>query len=963
MNKNLKKVISAVAALAMSASTFVAFAANYPDVDASASYKQAVDELSALKVLEGYEDGTFQPDKLVNRAEFAKMVITALGKATVAQADAAANTDTEFTDVKGDHWAAGFVTAATANKIINGMGDGTFAPDANITYAQAMKMLVCAAGYEQWSMDRGGWPTGYMYWGNQLNVGSGVKDVVQDTEITRAQCAQMIDNVLNAPVCVETGKTNFDMYGNQYAELEAKDGYGIDFQSILTKQHNAYKVKGIVTDTNKSTGGSVKSDEVRFTIQSARNWLDQEDQISKSKNNPENITLLVGDSNISDYLKQYVEVIVQENDDEEYVALSAVLAGQNNTVELEASDFDYENSNYEDGNYTGAGRLYFYSNGKTTNYKLSDDATLYVNGVEIDNMTVNDGIDAYVKDNDTSKVTLIDTPADNSNSTDGLYDLILVDVYATMVVDSVDDADTDEPTINFIADDAEIGSWTLYLDETEDKTYSFTKDGAEVSVADLNQYDILSVKYDVTENNFEDSVFFEAVVSSETVEGKATTYNAEDKEYNINGTKYKFNSVILGDDDPLDRSTTYTLYLDAFGRIAYNEVDTVSKKMAIIDSVYEVRGGEATEAKLIFTDGSSNTYTLKENDANKALAKKIVYVNKEDGDKNPVQNRVIDYSINSSSNELTIKSAYIAKEIGDEAEGEYRANTSKLGNAKISLDTTAFVDASDLTSIKAMDANSLVDGTEYKAYAFEPTKTDRVYSFVIVLNGAGQYSATTSVAVYNKTLSTENEEGDEVDAYELYVDGELKTVNWESGVEAEALTQGDAIMYETNGSGEITGVTVLSALDMTNTESVWDDALTGSAAAIATAKTFVQGLSTQKYDANLEFGVIVNKSTTSVTISDAVDGVTNEDDAMDISYAADCKFYVVDYNNRSDNRVSVGTSSSVIKVNPPTAAKDPENDAEVNWTDASVKNLPRLALVKTVDKDATDVVIIIPKKN
>lgn len=958
MNKNLKKVISAVAALAMTASTFVAFAANYPDVDASASYKKAVDELSSLNIINGYEDGTFQPDKLVNRAEFAKMAVTAMGKTVIAQAEAAANQNTEFTDVKADHWAAGYVSAATTNKLINGMGDGTFAPDANITYAQAMKMLVCAAGYEQWSVDNGGWPTGYMFYGNQLDIGNGVKDVVQDTEITRAQCAQMIDNVLNAPVCVETGRTNFDMYGNKYKELAAKDGNGEDFQSILTKNHKAYKVKGIVTDTNKSTGGSVKSDEVRFTIQSARNWLDQEDQISKSKGNAEDVTLLVGNSDIDKYLKQYVEVIIQKTEDDEYVALSAVLAGQNKEVTLEAADFDYENSNYNSGDYTGAGRLYFYSNGKTTNYKIEDNVALYVNGVEFDG-DVNTGIDLYVKDNETSKVTLIDTPAENNNSTNGLYDLILVDVYATMIVDSVDDVDTDEPTINLMDDDAEIGSWELNLDETDDKSYTFVKDGEEITVADLDQYDVLSVKYDVN-GKFEDSVFYEVVVSSKQEVGKATTYNAEDKEYEINGTKYKYNSAIL-DEDPLDRSTTYTLYLDAFGRIAYCEVDTVSKKIAIIDSAYEVNGGEAVEARIIFPDGSKEKYTLKDNDANIALAKKIVYVNKEDGEKNPIQNRVIDYSINTSTNELTVKKAYVAKEIGDDATGEYRANTSKLGTAKVSLETTAFIDASELTSIKAMDASSIVDGREYRAYAFEPSKTDKVCSLVIVTNGAGQISATTSVAVYNKTLSTENESGDAVDAYEVFVNGAKKTVNWESGLEAEELTQGDVILYETNGSGEIIDIKVLSTLDMTDTASVWDAALTNSASVIADAKTYVKGLSTKKYEADLQFGAIVGKSDVSVSIAEAVDGVTNEDEAIDITYADGCNFYVVDLGEKSDRRVSSATKSSVVVAKPANSAKDKDNDSIVDWTQS--KTLPRLAIVKTVERDATDVVIIIPKKD
>ena len=75
MNKNLKKVISSVAALTMVASSVAAFAVDFPDVESTASYAQAVQELSALDVISGYDDGTFGPDKLVTRAEITKMIL------------------------------------------------------------------------------------------------------------------------------------------------------------------------------------------------------------------------------------------------------------------------------------------------------------------------------------------------------------------------------------------------------------------------------------------------------------------------------------------------------------------------------------------------------------------------------------------------------------------------------------------------------------------------------------------------------------------------------------------------------------------------------------------------------------------------------------------------------------------------------------------------------------------------
>ena len=77
MNKNLKKVISAVATVALSASSFAAFAIDFPDVESTASYAQAVQELSAIGVISGVEEGgdlVFKPDNLVTRAEITILI-------------------------------------------------------------------------------------------------------------------------------------------------------------------------------------------------------------------------------------------------------------------------------------------------------------------------------------------------------------------------------------------------------------------------------------------------------------------------------------------------------------------------------------------------------------------------------------------------------------------------------------------------------------------------------------------------------------------------------------------------------------------------------------------------------------------------------------------------------------------------------------------------------------------------
>jgi hypothetical protein len=99
----------------------------------------AVEFLHNRKVIGGYQDGTFQPDKGITRAEFAKMLVMAMGQKP--------NTDARlpFSDAQG-HWAAtmGYIQTAINMKVIQGFPDGSFRPDAPLTRAQVVKIAAAA---------------------------------------------------------------------------------------------------------------------------------------------------------------------------------------------------------------------------------------------------------------------------------------------------------------------------------------------------------------------------------------------------------------------------------------------------------------------------------------------------------------------------------------------------------------------------------------------------------------------------------------------------------------------------------------------------------------------------------------------------------------------------------------------------------------------------------------------------
>lgn len=144
--RRFKSVVALILAAVLLTST--ALAVQFPDVDPNSTIGKAVDYLSNLGVLGGYEDGTFKPDATVTRAQFAKIVYMMENQGTADPNADAYKGNSAFFDVAAEQWFSGYVNWAYQQKIIGGMGDGTFQPDGTLTYAQAIKMYVVAAGVD-----------------------------------------------------------------------------------------------------------------------------------------------------------------------------------------------------------------------------------------------------------------------------------------------------------------------------------------------------------------------------------------------------------------------------------------------------------------------------------------------------------------------------------------------------------------------------------------------------------------------------------------------------------------------------------------------------------------------------------------------------------------------------------------------------------------------------------------------
>jgi len=168
---------------------------------------EAIMEMKDRGIVNGVTENEYNPDGLVTRAQFAAMLVRALGKNEVKYADS-------FKDIKATDWYAGYVQSAFEEGLINGF-DGNFAPNDYITREQMVKMVVSAyqklnKNFEMGEYDiifddmdeAGEWSRLYIQAACSLKIVSGVGDnkFAPKNNATRAQAAVMINNMLKQEV-------------------------------------------------------------------------------------------------------------------------------------------------------------------------------------------------------------------------------------------------------------------------------------------------------------------------------------------------------------------------------------------------------------------------------------------------------------------------------------------------------------------------------------------------------------------------------------------------------------------------------------------------------------------------------------------------------------------------------------------------------------------------------------------
>lgn len=543
-----------------------------------AYYQKALALCKSLGVITGYDDGSVKPESTVTRAEMAAIILR------MTAATSTSKYRNIFDDVTTSHWAADTIQTAADAKYINGMGDGTFNPDGDVQYEQAVKMVVCGMNYDYDAQIRGGYPEGYISVASvNLKLLNGL-NAKRGTAIERGEIIKMVYNALLGPYHKITA------YADNGAPIYDTD----DDETLAKAKFDVYEEKGLLTGTSNISITSSKPTDGQITIDGQ--------------------TFLCSIPEIDDYVAKKVTYYYRDNgkDDEEVVAVS-VDTSKTTEATVNAADIDKISDitsadgyiETEDGKRYKTENAYVIYNGDYINEALYN-AAVKADTANRFNKIGYDGVDTGSKLSynefitpEAGDVKLVD------NDGNGKYDVVFINSAETMRVTAA----TDKKVIGNIKKKAV----TLDVDTeaNADLTVTVTKDGDDAKAKNLKKNEVVSVYRNLTQ----DTIKLEQV--SNTITGKiasVTAATASDSAYaTVNGTEYEIDINAI---DDCTVGLDATLSLDKFDRIGYVETETLissSEQYGWIMNSYQSDSGAGYEIKLFAQDGSFKNYSLAKN--------------------------------------------------------------------------------------------------------------------------------------------------------------------------------------------------------------------------------------------------------------------------------------------------------------------------------------------------------------
>ncbi len=605
---NMHKIISGILSASLFVSTIIPTAfAGFSDVEDS----KAIDVVSGIGIMEGNSDATFSPEANLTRAEFAQIVadiynygaeddVVAQWKEDYFSDVFKTETDlippevmnqgasTLYSDVQegGEYFEA--IKLVTRVKAMNGVGNGEFNPDGNLTVEQALKVILTMLGYAYQAESQGGYPNGFIAVAENTDMLDNVKSG-HSSYATRDDIANILYNALEIPLM-------------QYRYSNGEWSYvSYETDTFLSKILNLGYNKGRMTGNGYTN-------------------LKGEDPQAENIITVNNGTYRISED--SEYVREYigrdVEVYYSLAEDDNSLVY-ARLSGKDSVVEFDISDF-----------YGYSGNHLTYLVGENDKEKNID---MVLAPYMIYNNAAVASFDNTIFGFNHGTVTVI-TPAQQSNA-----DLIILKSYQNFNIDLADTAN------NKIYSSSSILGGEIDLADEEREIVVYDFEGNEVSTAMLANGTVTSVCYgdkriEIYISNTVKDKF--TVKSLDIIDGEYIISDGKDK-LTISKDYIAMNPGVLP-----RLNAIYNLKIDFLGNVVSIKEASGETMVAFLNSIKQFedektfkeviqlkyfdfnekvvnRAYIADKVKIVLTDDTIVTYSMKDkiNDVNTLLTNKI----------------------------------------------------------------------------------------------------------------------------------------------------------------------------------------------------------------------------------------------------------------------------------------------------------------------------------------------------
>ena len=689
-------------------------------------YREEINLVTALGLIDGYKDGKYGPDLAVTRGEFARGLYKLISEEKETKLK-----DKPFDDVNVDDKFAEAVDYLKNERIVLGNDDNTFRPYDIISVSDAIVMICRMLKFEPIIEVQGGYIAGYLAVAQQEGL---LKNVDIEDRLQKGTFAQLIYNAINADY--------------------------LDLVSIQLNEGFIYNmVPGILSELKGIYKSEIYIEETTYTgIYSPESSLDEK-QVRSGQD-----IYNTGDSKAEAYIGMTCECYWQDVDGERNIIY---LFPKKEDKQVVANTWDGNEIDITDNQLT-----IIDVNGKTIKRDLSDFAILH-NGKSLD-VSLDKAIKASIAGISTNDPSIDEVEGEFRGSVRIIESeknpIIFIEQYRDVYVQGFDKSNMiiyDK----FTQDNIVIG----------DNEFSITFNG-KVATTDNVTLDVAGSYYESVNNNGKKII--RLLLNDECIEGTVTKRTAD--KITIDGVEYNAGSTLpLG----VQIGVESTFYLNEYGEVIFASAININSFNTGIFLGYKDAADEDTYfVKIANQDGEVMMYECAEYvtaDSVKIRRGSDITngLNGFTGLANIDTSSVILYRIN-SDNQITVLDTYKTVSVGskndrltrvteESAPYYYKKATnlllkSSVGVYPIAPDALLIKHISEEDSQKYIfDSVANLSGGRSANLIIYTTLSDSFYNNILVMTNNKDFGTATDPFIFANKTEAVNEE----DAHGYYISG------------------------------------------------------------------------------------------------------------------------------------------------------------------------------------------------